>query len=146
MPGQRADPLQEREKYRQRDKQTHRHNYISRAERIRSQDRHLNSGYNRSRDDRSSSRNCSQTNYSYSRQRQNSKDRKQNYGNRDSSPECHAQHAAPNYKYNRSHSQSPYPLLQPRYASNGREHYMITEKSPKDIHIKVYTQEPLSEN
>jgi len=123
-----------------------RHNYSSGAERIRSQDRHFNSGYNRLRDDRSSSRNRLQTNYSYSRQRQNSKDRKQNYGNRDSSSKHHAQHAAPNYKYDRSLSQSPYPLLQPRYASNGHEHYIITEKSPKDIHIKVYTQEPLSEN
>ena len=34
----------------------------------------------------------------------------------------------------------PYSPLQPRYASNGQEQYIITVKSPKGIHIKVYTQ------
>jgi hypothetical protein len=41
---------------------------------------------------------------------------------------------------------SPYVQLQPKYSSNERENYIISEKSPKDIHIKVYTEGVHAEN
>lgn len=158
-PGQCTDHSREIEQRAERGTHNDRWNCNSGAERIRLQDRYFNVGYtpshddrhylrydcHYSRDDRSSSQNCSSANYSPPV--------------KDNIPKCYCyrididfsneQHAwrnSPYHNYGRNHSPSPYAPLQPKYSSNGREHYIITEKAPKDIHIKVYTQQVKVEN
>ncbi len=134
-------------------------NCNSGAERIRLQDRYFNVGYtpshddrhylrydcHYSRNDRSSSQNCSSANYSPPVKHNIPKC----YCYRidiDFSNEQHAWRNSPYHNDGRNNSPSPYAPLQPKYSSNGREHYIITEKAPKDIHIKVYTQQVKAEN
>jgi hypothetical protein len=149
----------EREQHDNRGKHDDKRNYDSGAERIRSQNRYFNARYTPSCHhhhhmcddhyyprDRSSSQNRPSVNYTPFRQRQFSQEHNRYHTSRDFSNKQHMLQNSPYHNYGKNCSPSPYPPLQPKYSSNGQEHYIIAEKAPKDIHIKVYTQDVQMEN
>ncbi len=53
---------------------------------------------------------------------------------------------SPYHKYGKNRSPSPYAYPQQRNSSLNRAHYVISEKAPKEILIRVSTQEIQTEN
>jgi len=147
-PGQRSDHSREREKRAEKDSRSHRQNYDSGADRIKSQDRYFNARYNPPRDSRNASRNRSPYNQNYpsTRQRQYSQERSRYRNDRNNSYDRHVRNNSPHHNYGRNRSPSPYAYPPRRNASYDRQQYVISEKAPKEILIRVSTQVPQTEN
>jgi len=147
-PGQRSDHSREREKRVEKEHRSDRRNYDSGAERIKSQDRYFNARYDPRHDNRNTSRNHSPYNYRYSstRQQQYSQERNRYLNDRNASNERHARRNSPYHNYGKNRSPSPYAYPQQRNSSLNRTHYVISEKAPKEILIRVSTQEIQTEN
>ena len=130
------------------DSRSDRRNYDSGADRIKSQDRYSNPRYTPPRHNRNTSRNHSPYNHHYpsSQQRQYSQERNRYCNDRNVSNKRHLRHNSPYHNYGRNCSPSPYAYLQRRNLSNEREHYVISEKAPKEILIRVSTQDIQMEN
>jgi hypothetical protein len=147
-PGQRSDHSREREKRAEKDSRSCRQNYDSGAERIKSQDRYFNARYTPPRDSRNASRNRSPYNQNYpsSRQCQYSQERSRYRNDGNNSYDRHVRNNSPHHNYGRNRSPSPYAYPSRRNASYDRQQYVISEKAPKEILIRVSTQVPQTEN
>ncbi len=147
-PGQRSDHSREREKRAEKGNRSDRRNYYSGADRIKSQDRYFNARYDPRHDDRNTTRHHSPYNnhYSSSRQRQYSQEHNRYRNDRNLSNERHARRNSPYHNYGRNRSPSPYAYPQQRDSSLNRGHYAISEKAPKEILIRVSTQDIQTEN
>jgi len=147
-PGQRSDHSKERERRAERDSRSDKRNYNSGADRIKSQDRYFNARYDPRHDNRNTSRNHSPYNphYPSSRNRPYSQERNHYRNDRNASNERYARRNSPYHNYGRNRSPSPYAYPQQRNSSLNRAHYVISEKAPKEILIRVSTQEIQTEN
>jgi hypothetical protein len=133
----------EREKGAEKDSRSNRQNYDSGADRIKLQDRYFNARYIPPRNNCNTSRNRSpyNPNYPSSRQRQYSQERNCYRNDRNVSNKRHVPNNSPNHNYGRNRSPSPYAYPQRRNPSHELEHYIISEKAPKEILIRVSTQD-----
>jgi hypothetical protein len=147
-PGQRSDHSKERERRAERDSCSDRQYYNSGADSIKLQDRYFNARYDPRNDNRNTSRHHSPYNpyYSSSRHRQYSQERNRYRNDRNISNERHTRRNSPYHNYGKNCSPSPYAYPQQRNSSLDRRHYVISKKAPKEILIRVSTQEIQMEN
>jgi hypothetical protein len=142
-PGQKPSESKERLRSNRDDSHTRRH-YDSGAERIRSQDKHFNAKYTSHRESHPY-RNHSPYNPNY-QQRRYSHDRSYYHRDRNASNDRHARSNSPYHNSGRNRSPSPYAFPQRRNSSYDRRQLTISEKAPKEILIRVSTQDLQTEN
>jgi hypothetical protein len=146
-PGQRSSNSKERQQITGKDSYWFTQNYNSGAERIKSQDRHFNARYTPPRDSHPY-RNHSpyRPNYSSTRQRQYSHKRPHYQNDRSVSNDRRTRNNSPYHNSGRNRSTSPYAFPQWRNSSYKRRQFTISEKEPKEILIRVSTQDLQTEN